>query len=439
MYKTLSAPLVAQVEISSRCPNQCLHCYNYWRTANETPSCSDLSLENTEQIMAQLAINHVFHIVLTGGEPLLNKPVLFRALELATKTGITAGVNSSVVTLTKEDAERFKALHVSAVLTSLMGPTAEVHDAIAQRHGAFTRTLRGIRLLQTAGVPVDVNMVISQKNKGVVRETARLVKSLGLHHFNSTRAGCPGNCSDFSEFSLDLEEFREYLATLHSTGEEENLAVGVLESYPLCGIKEVDKYRAFMGRRCLAGITSHTVGYDGAIRPCSHLDVSCGNLLLEELATIWKRMVMWRDGSLLPKLCHSCKVLPWCGGGCRMEAKMCNGFLNTPDPYMAPQDIEYVFNQLTQQNSEHKSETIMPPQAKVSPRLRMRPESFGGIAFLGQRFSCYLNKDAYMLLGGLDREKWYDAVDLTERFAGGKGRTFLGDLLAKGVLMPQLS
>lgn len=122
-----------------------------------------------------------------------------------------------------------------------------------------------------------------------------------------------------------------------------------------------------------------------------------------------------------------------------MEAKMCNGFLNTPDPYMAPQDIEYVFNQLTQQNSEHKSETIMPPQAKVSPRLRMRPESFGGIAFLGQRFSCYLNKDAYMLLGGLDREKWYDAVDLTERFAGGKGRTFLGDLLAKGVLMPQLS
>ena len=143
-------------------------------------------------------------------------------------------------------------------------------------------------------------MVISQKNKNFVRETAHLVKSLGLPHFSSTRAGCPGNCLDFSELSLDLEEFREYLETLHAAGIEEQMAVGVLESYPLCGIKEVTRYKVFTGRRCLAGVTTLTVASDGTVRPCSHLDVHYGNLLTEELPVVWKRMAMWRDGSLLP-------------------------------------------------------------------------------------------------------------------------------------------
>lgn len=331
-----------------------------WRWSDEPLAFTDLSISGMERVMSQLVAHRVFHAVLTGGEPLLNKQALFRALELAARHGMSAGINSSLVTLTERDAERFKTLRVTTVLTSLMGPTAAIHDDIAQQPKAFEKTLRGIRILQSAGLSVQVNMVISQRNKAFVAETARFVKSLGLHHFSSTRAGCPGNCPDFSDLALNLGEFREYLQTLHKVGKEEHLAVGVLESYPLCGMREVKKYRFFTGRRCLAGVTSLTVAANGMVRPCSHLDVGYGNLLTDDLDVIWGRMVEWRDGSLLPQSCQSCKVLPWCGGGCRMEAKMRNGRLDTPDPYMSPEDVDYAFTELATSQEEKIAATLLP-------------------------------------------------------------------------------
>ena len=416
MYKTLSAPLVAQIEISAQCPNRCMHCYNFWRQSDGQFKFTNLSLEEINRVMDQVIFYHIFHVVLTGGEPLLNKKAMFRALEKATEGGITVGINSSLATLTSSDVKRLKEFNVSLLLTSLMGHTAKIHDEIAQRQGAFKRTIDGIHLLQEASIPVDVNMVVSQKNKHLLKETASLVKSLGLKHFSSTRAGCPGNCPDFGEFSLSLQDFRTYLNDLYNFGQEGGIAVGVLESYPLCAIREVNRYRAFTGRRCLAGVTTITVAANGDVRPCSHLDINYGNLLKEDLKDIWARMTEWRNGSLLPDICRSCKVLPWCGGGCRMEAKMRNGSLDAPDPYTAPEDAEYVFSKLM---AHKKQKTDFQPLVKfrINPAARWREEEFGAVVFLGSRFVCYLNTKGFKLLTSLDPNQVYQIPDLANRFS----------------------
>lgn len=248
MYKTLIAPLVVQVEISAKCTNRCVHCYNFWRQDETSSYFPEFSFSVADRVMDQLIHHHVFHMVLTGGEPLLNKKVLFHMLERARNANITVGINSNLVPLTLDDAYRLREFSVSTILTSLMGPRPEIHDEIAQHRGAFDKTVRGIRFLQEARVPVDVNMVISQKNKIFLRDTALFVKSLGLTHFSSTRAGCPGNCNDFSALSLNLKEFRDYLAELYDVGKKEQIHVGVLESYPLCAIREVKRYKIFTGR-----------------------------------------------------------------------------------------------------------------------------------------------------------------------------------------------
>ena len=78
MYKSLSAPLVVQVELTERCPNQCLHCYNYWRHGGDSlSSIATLSLQQIDRIMSELERSKVFEIVITGGEPFLNKAGLF--------------------------------------------------------------------------------------------------------------------------------------------------------------------------------------------------------------------------------------------------------------------------------------------------------------------------------------------------------------------------
>ncbi len=414
MYKTLSAPLVSQVEISDRCNIKCMHCYNFWRKDCSQTKLNDISLKAIDRVMDQLASYHVFHTVFTGGEPLLNKKVLFRALERAQNGDITTGINSNLNPLTRGDAKLLKSLRVTNVLTSVMAHTSEIHDKLAQCSGAFERTIQGIRFLQEVGVPVSVNMVVSQQNKGIISDTARFVKSLGVKHFNATRAGCPGNCSDFSDMSLSVQEFRDYLDELHDIGEKEHIGVGVLESYPLCAIKEIKKYKDFTGRRCMAGVTTITVAADGSVRPCSHLDVGYGNIFNEDLDVIWKRMQEWRNGDFLPTRCRTCKLLSQCGGGCRMEAKMRSGSFASLDPYVSLEDVEYAASQLVK--AERQQCTHLPLAFKVNPKVRWRTEAFGAVVFIGSRFKCYLNAAATKLLQNLVFGRSYQLSDFAESF-----------------------
>lgn len=436
MYKTLSAPLVAQVEISARCTSKCMHCYNHWRRDDDLKSYHHLDISEGEidRIMDQLVHHRVLHVVFTGGEPFLNKRILFKALEKAQAYGITTGINSNLVPITTEDAMRLKQLGVTSVLTSLMGPTSEIHDELSQCRGSFKKTVKGIRFLQEVGVPVVVNMVVSQKNKQFIKETAVFVKSLGIKHFNSTRAGCPGNCSDFSEMSLNLQDFRDYLAELHDIGKQEQMSVGVLESYPLCAIKEVNCYKSFIGRRCSAAVTTLTIASDGNIRPCSHLDVAYGNIFKEDLASVWARMQEWRDGKLLPSECSSCEILAWCGGGCRMEAKMKNGSLSAIDPYMSSQDVGYTASELAKIKYQASASYSLPPMFRLNPKIRWRTEKFGAVVFMDQRFKCYLNAIATKLIQALNIDCIYQLSDFIGKFDDGV-EEFLKQLYNRQILI----
>src|SRR3989344_6420546 len=248
MYKTLSAPLVVQIEAPYRCPCKCRHCYNFWRQYAKTEIMPSLTEKQMGQISDQLIKHKIFHAVMTGGEPLVNKRVVFSGIEKLRENNITVGVNSNLIPLKPQDAKLLKTLGVSGVLTSLLGPDADSHEAITLKPGSFNATIRGIQLLQEAGVPVMVNMVISKASQHSLRATAKFVKRLGITRFYSTRAACPGNCLNFSDLALSLDEFRAYLKEFHQIGVNQGLKVGVLESYPLCGMKDIDLFTEFTGR-----------------------------------------------------------------------------------------------------------------------------------------------------------------------------------------------
>jgi len=120
MYKELKSPVAVQLELTTRCNHKCIHCYNHWR--KDSVQNITLSENDLRQIIDNLRENECPNLLITGGEPMLNKKVLFRVLERAKKGGITTSVNSTLVTLTENDANRFKELGVSTVLTSILGP-----------------------------------------------------------------------------------------------------------------------------------------------------------------------------------------------------------------------------------------------------------------------------------------------------------------------------
>ena len=68
-YKTISAPLKVQVEMTHNCNSKCLHCYN--SRLLEKQQKFVLSKNQIDRIVEQLVINQVPSVTLTGGEPLL--------------------------------------------------------------------------------------------------------------------------------------------------------------------------------------------------------------------------------------------------------------------------------------------------------------------------------------------------------------------------------
>ncbi|MDD5545470.1 MAG: radical SAM protein [Candidatus Paceibacterota bacterium] len=435
MYKTLSAPLVVQIEIESACPNTCMHCYNFWRKNNGSKSYnSHLSLKDIGIIMHKLAEAKVFEVVFTGGEPLLNKSALFYGIELAQKLGIGVSLNSNLIPLTEKDAVFLKRLGVHSILTSIMGPNAAIHDGIVLRNGSFEDTIRGIKYLQKVGFSPTVNIVVSQKNKGYLKKTIKFLASLGINYISSTRAGCPGNCSDFSTLSLSFEDFRRYLEELYITGQEVGISVGVLESYPYCGIKELLRYQQFLGRRCSAGVTTVTIGSNGSVRPCSHLDIQYGNLLSEDIKSIWFKMDECRNGSMIPPECRKCPLLEICGGGCRMEAKMRCGSLNAMDPYSSPKDINFALQQF---NKLPKRELKIVSAFSVAEKVRIRLEKFGSVVFVAHRFKAYLNRKSTDFLMGLKPKKTYFVEEVMKwgNYEEEELKRFLSKLADKKIIL----
>lgn len=356
-YPNLSAPTTCQMEITTQCSHNCLHCYNFWRDKSQSEEVKrTLTVEESSVVIQKLIDAKVFDIIFTGGEPLMAFDILKSCIRQARGGDINVHLNSNLLPLTASRARELREIGLKSVVTSLMGPNAETYNAIAQHPSAFNRVVHNIKVAQDAGLNVIANMVVTKTNLHQVKDTARFAYSLGIHKFSATKASCPGNCSDFSGYALTVAEFRSYLQDLSEVGAELGIDVDALEGYPLCGVKDLGMHTFASHRRCTAGLNSMTVGSDGSVRPCSHFDVTYGSLLTEDLSTVWGRMSEWRAGAFLPIGCKSCQLLGVCGGGCRMEAKVCCGDPSAPDPYCVPEDADFALQSLQDHLKRHQVE-----------------------------------------------------------------------------------
>jgi radical SAM protein with 4Fe4S-binding SPASM domain len=378
-------------------------------------------------ILNKLSDAEVFNISITGGEPLLNCSATLVGIKLARSKGMGVGLNSNLVLLTKEKAKDLKQAGIEHVLTSILGSTAEIHDSITQRKGSFSRLIEGVRVAHEAGIRVSANMVVSQLNYDDVIRTAQVVAKLGIKDFMATKAGCPGNCSDFSHLQLSQMQLTKFLNDLCWVHEKLGLHVDSLEPIPFCGLYGVNRPELFTSRRCNAGIMTATISYDGSVRPCPHFDISYGNLLTEDLSTIWARMDSWSQGAQVPYECLKCELRNICGSGCRMEAKTSTGVINGLDSFT---DLSHVVEM---------TKVIMKPSERVlvkrfkTPKFKLRKEDFGGVFVSGKR-NVFLDVRGFAVLSQLKPEITYDLATLAIDWNGLDPEKFVSGLAYRYVV-----
>lgn len=413
-----------QWEVTPGCNHLCIHCYNFWREGDPLPALP----ENCEilygRVAREIIANKVFMTVITGGEPLLVINQVAPHIRSLTDVGIAVSMNTNLTLLSPEKARMVKDLGIHAFLTSMPSGVAETCDRITSRRGSLARIIRGITIARENGFPVYVNMVVSKMNFSEIEASAELAASLGVKSFSATRASNPVAGSGFTDQVLSREEFRQMISRLTAVCTGLGLPFDSLEANPPCAFGPDSDYPVH--RFCGAGKNTCTIGHDGKVRPCNRLPLTYGHID-QGLPAAWESMAECRSSEWIPDACGQCKLKARCGGGCKADSLVAYGDVKMPDPLC---DHSY--------QATVKPQPVIPTSSNiftVNPKLKLRDEDFGAIAFVS--IANWLPVDGRMAqvlrLGGeLSLETIMNTLSTNETAA----RLTAGALIGKKILTP---
>jgi radical SAM protein with 4Fe4S-binding SPASM domain len=165
-------PLRAMIEISDRCNEVCVHCYQ------EQGQKGEMTTAEIKAVIDELAELGVLVLTISGGEATLRSDFLELCAH-ARSRGFALRIFTNGLTMTAELAHALGELAVHVVEISLYSHRAEAHDAITGVAGSFERTVAGIRHLVREGVDVHVKTPIMSINEDELPEYTAFANSLG--------------------------------------------------------------------------------------------------------------------------------------------------------------------------------------------------------------------------------------------------------------------
>lgn len=251
--------LRAMLEISDRCNEVCVHCYQ------EQGRKGEMSTEQVKAVMDELAQMGVLMLTLSGGEVTLRHDFI-ELVEHARSRAFAVRVFTNGLTMTRELAAEMKRLAVHCVEISLYSHRAEVHDFVTGVPRSFERTIAGIRYLGELGVDTHVKSPMMAMNESEMDALRAFALSLGAHTFSADpNMLMPREGGDRSPERLGRTQatFEAAVASVSpaTTVEAPGAVRRVAKDKPVCG----------------AGATV-LVEPNGEIRPCTMLDLKLGDV-----------------------------------------------------------------------------------------------------------------------------------------------------------------
>lgn len=432
--RILTAPIAINLELTSGCNIKCRHCYNFWREdSGETTD--RITIEKMDELIDKVVQAKVFHIVLSGGEPFMNMKTLEYALKRLTELNISTSVNSNLMITTPEKMERLKCLGLDHILTSLNSYDEKTNDYMTNKEGCLKEIIRGIKHTIAAGIRVSANMIVSQPNEDHVYKTAELCAELGVQKIFATRL-VPAVTVKFPEdgdLKLTQESALKCLDQLVRAKKDFGIEIGTLISYPLCLLKDLEKYKDFVGRGCPATRGNRMViNANGESHACTHEEFSYGNVFETSIEDIFKKMKPWHDGSYLYEECKDCKYINMCSSGCTAASEAYFGKMNAKDPLFADwRNITVPYNlHIPKEVGEAIEENI---SFIVKETIRFRQEE--GMYTANVRWANAFTVETEIAEFLLQMQKNKTLINLNNMI-GSNPKKQLSDLVYKEVLIP---
>lgn len=317
---------------TSRCNLFCRHCYR--ESGPENDRSGELTTAEGRELIASIRRAGFRLLILSGGEPLLREDI-FDLVAAARDAGLLPAMGTNGTLLTGETAARLAESGLRGVAVSVDSLDREYHDTFRGTPGAFDSAQQGIRNAIEAGLRVQINLTLTDRNLDQFDRMVDYYGEMGVHAVHPFFLVPTGRGLSMAEEELTSGA---YFSMIRRVLEKQGSAP--LEIKPTCApqfmpmAKEMGIPQRFT-RGCLAGTAYCCVLPDGDVHVCPYLPVRAGSVRERPFEDIWRDSDVFltlRDRSSYGGSCGKCEDWPICGG-CRARAWHYTGNYLAEEPW----------------------------------------------------------------------------------------------------------
>lgn len=292
-------------EITYRCNESCVHCYNpgaaHLEGEKHDRVRDELTTEEATLTLDRLAELGLFRLTISGGEAFLRRDLL-DIVAHARALGMSVDIYTNGLVLTEERLDRLCTLWPRSVSVSVYSDVAEEHDAITRVAGSHKRSVDCLRRLHQRGIKTAMKSVLFKSTEGRHGSMKFLAEDLGaaLEMETSLINGQDGASTPTSFGVTDPAVLIQLAMT-----EGSSLYVGGAESNYGRQLKD------FEATVCGAGVSFLHLDPEGKILSCPSLPLEYGSVRGVDIRDLWRenqrrksapRVEQTRDQQMLVEL-----------------------------------------------------------------------------------------------------------------------------------------
>jgi radical SAM protein with 4Fe4S-binding SPASM domain len=173
-------PIQAAIEITHRCNNNCVQCYNNLPLMDKDARRKELTYEEHCRILDQISKLGCLWLLFTGGEIFVRQDFL-DIYTYAKQKGLLITLFTNGTMITSEIADYLVEYRPFAIEITLYGRTRQTYEQVTGIPGSFDRCMQGIRLLKERDLPLKVKSMAMTSNKHELWDMKRFAEEeLGL-------------------------------------------------------------------------------------------------------------------------------------------------------------------------------------------------------------------------------------------------------------------
>ena len=283
------------LELTYRCSEKCIHCYNEGATRNDDETSKrgdreELTLDDYKRIIDELYDLGLVKVCLTGGDP-FSKSFAWELIDYIYKKGIAFDVFTNGQAIVNK-VERLANYYPRLVGVSIYSGIPEVHDYITRIKGSWDKSMSVVRQLSALGVPMNLKCCVMRPNVKSYYMVADIAKQYGAGPQFEI------NLTDSIEGDRCVSKYlRMTPEQLEIVLRDDNITLYVGKEAPNYG----GQPKPMDDNPCGAGDNSFCITPEGNLIPCCAFHTLFGNLKKKSASEIVgesKELAYWRSLTL---------------------------------------------------------------------------------------------------------------------------------------------